>query len=79
MEPIFKCVHNVLDVIEEVGRIKLLRLVDKAVAERRKNDLYTDTLKAIARRSTDEHSRDMAIEALWLEENGDPNVLKEKS
>lgn len=74
MEPIFSGVRNVLDVIEEAGKIKLLRLVDQAVAERRKNDLYIETLKAIARRSTDEHSRDMAIEALWLEENGETNA-----
>ena len=76
MEPIFKGVTNVLDVIEEAGRIKMIGLCNTAIADRLKHQLYIDTLKAIARRSSDEHSRDMAIEALWLEENGATNVQK---
>lgn len=69
MEPIKVTVKTVLDVIEEVQRIKLIRSYDKPLVQRVKAYLYVDVLKQIARLSTDEYARDMAIEALNAEED----------
>lgn len=68
MEPIGKTIKTVLDVIEEVERIKLIRSYDKNLIHRIKGYLYVDVLRQISRLSTDEYARDMATEALNAEE-----------
>jgi len=69
MEPIRTTVKTVLDVIEEVERFRFIEKYDKCVAQRVKHQLYVEALKQIARLSTDEYARDMAIEALNAEDD----------
>jgi hypothetical protein len=68
MEPIKRTIKTVLDVIEEVDRFKMIRTYDLCAAKKIRHQIYVETLQQIARLSTDDYARDMAIEALNAED-----------
>jgi hypothetical protein len=68
MEPVGKIPHTVLGVIEEVERVQQIAKCDAEIAIKLRHQVYVHALKAIAGLSQEEFSRDVAVEALTLEE-----------
>lgn len=63
-----KLVRTVLDVVTAVEQVKHLSYCDQVTALKLRQQLYLETLRAIASRSEEEYARDMATEALLLED-----------